>query len=642
MNAEIHNVRKLINYSILLAICLAQPGVHCVRCRGTVAALDNAAYPIQCGFIQSSAYKRHETAVYTRILPVATEVDEIPPTYAQQLSYHRRELLKSAPPLGSKYYIIAIETSCDDACVAILSSDGDVLAEEHASNPESLVKYGGIKPDEYSRFHSLHIDTIIQAAIEKSGVSMSEVKRIAVTRGPGMNICLKVGYDAALKLAATYGIPIIGENHLAGHCLSPLIKGHQFKVTYGKRAIPSTDLKYPFLSLLLSGGHSQIYVVENAAKFHMLSDTMDHYAGNVLHKCARDLGLSLHNGGGPSIEAAAKRVQGAPLFDMTEPCKDMCFTSFCFSGIQTQLRDIILNLREQYGDDFQRSHPDIVDQLAHTCQEVVFKQILRQVKKALDICDNLFGINQLVVVGGVSCNERLREMLAEMLKNRYRTTSERTALFTKRMYGYIQKFGPLRRLDRSDTHDNILIRNLLERMRGVKDVPQFLKLLWSQDLYPDLLQRREGVHLSVQHKNALYSASLQAYLSLLSDEAVQNLHRNIHQRREWALKALQPSRRIMAELEKFELLEGSALISRSMNANPKPPKQWELFTTSGRYCTDNAVMIGNSLLEKHRIGVDGLPHGTFEENVTDKWNLASRRHWELLSDISLLHSLTEY
>lgn len=201
---------------------------------------------------------------------------------------------------------------------------------------------------------------------------------------------------------------------------------------------------------------------------------------------------------------------------------------------------------------------------------------------------------------GVSCNERLREMLAEMLKNRYRTTAERTALFTKRMYGYIKKFGPLRRLDRSDTHDNILIRNLLERMSGVKDVSQFLKLLWSQDLYPDLLQRREGIHLSVQHKNALYSASLQAYLSLLSDEAVQNLHRNIHQRREWALKALQPSHRIMAELEKLELLEGSALISRSMNANPKPPKQWELFTTSGRYCTDNAVMIGNSLLEKHR------------------------------------------
>ncbi|KAK1445147.1 gcp-like domain containing protein [Babesia gibsoni] len=518
--------------------------------------------------------------------------------------------MESGSKIGKDYYILAIETSCDDACAAIVSSNGDIVAEEHASNPESLVKYGGIKPDEYYRFHMEHIDAIIQRVIEKAGVNMSEVKRVAVTRGPGMNICLKVGHKAAVNVAEKYGIPVIGENHLAGHCLSPFIKGHQFKVTYGKKAQPSRELRYPFLALLLSGGHSQIYVVESASRFHMLGDTMDHYAGNVLHKCAKELGLSVHNGGGPSIEEAAKRVDGEPLFDMTEPCKNMCFISFCFSGIQTQLRDLVHELREQYGEDIQRSHPDIVDHLAHTCQE------------------------------GVSCNERLRDLLAEMLHKREKNEKERRFAFINRMYGYIKKSGLLRRFSRSDTRDNILIRNLVERMTNVEDLSQFLRLLWSQDLYPDLLQRREGIHLSVQQKNALYCASIQAYLSLINDSAFDNLRRNLHQQKRGASQPLQPDMNVMTELEKLEGQDGSELISKKIKSKMNENRPWELFTTSGKYCTDNAVMIAYSLLEKHRAGMDGLSDCIFKEPVTDKWNLSKRRHWELLSDISVLHSLT--
>lgn len=578
--------------------------------------------------------------LYSRPLPIATYDDEIPDTFSEQLRHYRQDPVKP-PEEQERYYILSIETSCDDACAAIVSSDGDVVAEEHASNPESLVRYGGIKPDEYQRFHIQHIDSIIQRAIDASGVNMNDVKHIAVTRGPGMNICLKVGYEAALRLSRIHGIPVVGENHLAGHCLSPFIKGHQFKVTPGYRTQPSTNLEYPFLALLLSGGHSQIYVVESASQFHMLGDTMDNYAGNVLHKCAKELGLPIHNGGGPSIEEAARRVEGEPLFDMTEPCKDMCFTSFCFSGIQTQLRDLLIKLKEQYGDHLHMKQPDLVDHLAHTCQEVVFKQILRQVQKTLDISDNLFGIRQLVLVGGVSCNERLRQLLANMLQKRSTAAKDRQAAFINRMYGHAKKSGAFKRFHRNDTNENILINNLMDRLQGVDTVADFLELLWKQDLYPDLLQRKEGIHLSVQQKNSLYSACIQAYLSLLKDAEARNLRCNLFRHKRSGLQRLQASQEVLFQLAQLEQREGSQLITRSFNGTPATNRRWELFTTSRKYCTDNAVMIAYSLLEKHRVGLSGLADGIFKDQVTDEWNLAKRRHWELLSDIAVLHSFTE-
>ncbi|GIX61098.1 tRNA (adenosine(37)-N6)-threonylcarbamoyltransferase complex transferase subunit TsaD [Babesia caballi] len=529
----------------------------------------------------------------------------------------------------------SIPTSVPSCC-----SDGKVLAEERASNPESLIKFGGIKPDESYRFHLRHLGGVVERVLANSGVNMADVKRIAVTRGPGMNICLKAGYDMAAELASKHGIPLICENHLAGHCLSPFIKGHQVKITYGRGKQPTAELRYPFLSLLLSGGHSQIYVVEGPAKFHMLADTMDHYAGNVLYKCAKELGLPIENGGGPSVEDAATRMRGDPIFAMTEPCRDMSFTSFCFSGIQTQLREILIRLRQQYGDNVTKERPDVVYHLAYTCQEVVFQQIVRQLNKTLDVCDTLFGINQLVVVGGVSCNERLRELIAETLHDREDTFEWRTKAFVNRMYSHVKKAGPLRRFKRSDAQGNVLVQNLVERMRGVTELPQLLRLLWSQDLHPDLLQRREGIHLSVQQKNALYGAVLQAYLSLLSASEAYSLHRNLQARRLSGMPVLSPSPAVMSELVKLEQ-QHSSLVARKMNASTKAGGRWQLFTTSASYCTDNAVMIAYSLLEKHRAGLDGLHDGTFEQRVTDRWNLASRRHWELLSDIALLHSLTE-
>ncbi|GFE53531.1 tRNA threonylcarbamoyladenosine modification protein [Babesia ovis] len=627
MNAYKHHVFHSIIFVYVILFWL-YPDARSANGQSTVGFL--APHTLQCSKSSSRVYS----------VPISTEED-VRKTYTVQLEESKGALKGQAPLRGSRYYILAIETSCDDSCAAVISSDGEIVSEERASNPESLIKFGGIKPDESYRFHVENIGTIIERVVKRAGISYEDLGRIAVTRGPGMRICLKAGYDIAEQLSQKYGIPLIGENHLAGHCISPLIKGHQMKITHSSDATMSNELKYPFLSLLLSGGHSQIYVVEGPAKFHMLVDTMDHYAGNVLYKCAKELDLPIDNGGGPSIEEAARKKQGASMFSLTEPCKDMSFTSFCFSGIQTQLREILIKLRQEQGPNVLTENPNVLYHLAHACQEVTFKQILRQLGKALDICETLFGIHQVVVVGGVSCNQRLRHLIAEMLHKREKTVSKREKALIARIYSHVKKAGPLRRFDRKDAKDNILIQNLVDKMESVKDLSGFLRLLWNQDLYPDLLQRREGIHLSVQQKNALYSALIQAYLSLLNETQVCNLHDKLQNRIRLGKAVPQPSLSILSELSQLELEHRSKLITRYIEIDREEPYKWDLFTTSPKYCTDNAVMIGYSLLEKHRAGMDGLKHGSFDEPVTDKWNLSYRRHWELLSDIAHIHALTE-
>ncbi|GBE58579.1 tRNA threonylcarbamoyladenosine modification protein [Babesia ovata] len=641
MNANKLDGRILIYSFVLAATCLLQLHVECVDCRTRALAPSRSLLPLsQPGFLTRPSRLSSQHRLGLRALPPATHGTDVPTTYSEQIDYYSEQLRSQAPPPGSKYYILAIETSCDDACAAILSSDGDILAEERAGNPESLIKFGGIKPDELYRFHLEHLGSIIDRVVSNSGVRMTDVKRIAVTRGPGMTICLKAGYDAAVEIATRHGIPLVAENHLAGHCLSPFIKGHQFGISADGNAYPSQELKYPFLALLLSGGHSQIYVVEGPAKFHMLTDTMDTYAGNVLYKCAKELGLNISNGGGPSLEEAARKIRGDPIFSMTEPCKDMAFTSFCFSGVHTQLRAMLAKLRKEYGHDVTTQNPDVVNHLAYTCQEIVFQQVLRQLNKALDICDSLFGIDQLVLVGGVSCNERLRELIADLLRKRTGSAESRVRAFATRMYGNVKKAWPLKDFERNDADENILIRNLVDRMRGVRELPQLIRLLWSQDLYPDLLQRREGVHLSVQHKNALYSALMQAYLSLLSDTEAYNLHRNLLEKSREREANLQPDPQVLDELVNLEQQQCSSLIDGRRNVKDEI-REWQLFTTSGKYCTDNAVMIAHSLLEKHRVGLDGIHGDAFNHRVIDQWGLSSRRHWEMLSNVALLHSLTQ-
>ncbi|CDR97410.1 glycoprotease family protein, putative [Babesia bigemina] len=652
MNAVNLDGRLLIHSFVLAATCLLQLPVECVDCRARALAPSRSLLPLaQPGFLTRPSRPSPQRLLGARALPPTAHGTDVPSTYSEQVDYYEEHLRSQAPKPGSRYYILAIETSCDDACAAILSSDGDILAEERAGNPESLIKFGGIKPDELYRFHLEHLGSIIDRVVANAGVRMADVKRIAVTRGPGMTICLKAGYDAAAEISTRYGIPLVAENHLAGHCLSPFIKGHQFGISAGGDAHPSQELRYPFLSLLLSGGHSQIYVVEGPAKFHMLTDTMDTYAGNVLYKCAKELGLPISNGGGPSLEEAARKARGDPIFSMTEPCKDMAFTSFCFSGVHTQLRAMLARLRKEYGQDVTTKNPDVVNHLAYTCQEIVFQQVLRQLNKALDICDSLFGIDQLVVVGGklllrfstlcagVSCNERLRELIADLLRKRADSAGSRIRAFATRMYGNVKKAWPLKDFERNDADENILVRNLVDRMRGVRELPELLRLLWSHDLYPDLLQRREGIHLSVQHKNALYSALMQAYLSLLSDTEAYHLHRNLLDKSREREVDLQPDPRVLEELVNLERQQRSSLIAGRRHAKEEK-REWQLFTTSGKYCTDNAVMVAHSLLEKHRAGLDGIPGSVFEHRVVDQWDLASRRHWEMLSNIALLHSLT--
>jgi N6-L-threonylcarbamoyladenine synthase len=280
--------------------------------------------------------------------------------------------------------ILAIETSCDETAVAILRGN-ELLAGEVASQTEHEA-YGGVVPEVASRNHLLHAPRLLEHALEKSGIALKEVDAFAATSGPGLASSLMIGASIAKGLALGAGRPYLAINHLEGHLLSPFFSGN-FQVE-------------PNVALIVSGGHTLLVEVRGVSDYGVLGRTVDDAAGEAFDKVAKLLGLGYP--GGPEIESRAAAGK-ATRFDFPRSMLDSGDHNFSFSGLKTAVRYRLADFQMEKGT------PELVRDMCASFQravvEVLTKKTLRAAKER--------GATLVTMSGGVSCNEALRNEMAE-------------------------------------------------------------------------------------------------------------------------------------------------------------------------------------------------------------------------------------
>ena len=280
--------------------------------------------------------------------------------------------------------ILGIESSCDDTSAAILK-DEYMLCNVMASQ-EVHRKYGGVIPELASRAHQQNILPVVHQAIADAGISKEEIDAIAYTRGPGLLGSLLVGTSFAKGLAVALDKPLIEVNHLQGHILSHFIQQN------GKeKPVP----KFPFLALLVSGGHSQIVKVDDYLKFEVLGHTIDDAVGEAFDKCAKIMGLGYP--GGPVIDTLAK--EGNPeRFRFAKPhIPDL---NYSFSGIKTSLLYFLRDRTKEDPDFINKNRNDICASFQKALIDILMDKFIKAVK--------MTGIRQIAIGGGVSANSGLR------------------------------------------------------------------------------------------------------------------------------------------------------------------------------------------------------------------------------------------
>lgn len=281
--------------------------------------------------------------------------------------------------------ILAIETSCDDTCAAVVEMDGRRALSNVVHTQTEHERYGGVVPEVASRAHLERIDGVIEAALEEANVSLDDVSRIAVTTRPGLIGALLVGVAAAKGLAYSRRLPLVPVDHLEGHVAAAYLT--------------EPDLEPPFVALIASGGHTALYSVQPDDEMRLLGETLDDAAGEALDKGARMLGLGFP--GGPAISKAA--ASGDPTrYDFPVGLKDRNNLDFSFSGLKTSLLYRLKDLGEE------RARQE-VPHLAASYQAAVVEALSRKLLRAADLHD----ARALVVAGGVAANSLLRSRLEE-------------------------------------------------------------------------------------------------------------------------------------------------------------------------------------------------------------------------------------
>ena len=285
--------------------------------------------------------------------------------------------------------ILGIESSCDDTSAAVLR-DGYLLSNTMASQ-EVHRRYGGVIPELASRAHQQNIVPVVNQALETAGVTMDDIDAIAFTRGPGLLGSLLVGTSFAKGLSLATGKPMIEVNHLQGHILSHFVK------VEGKE---NRSPEFPFLCLLVSGGHTQIVRVDGPLNFEILGHTIDDAVGEAFDKCAKHMGLGYP--GGPVIDRLAK--EGNPeAFRFAKP--NIPGLDYSFSGIKTSL---LYFLRDRLKEDpafMENNKADICASFQKDLIDILLKKLIIAVKQT--------GIRQVAISGGVSANSGLRNRIQE-------------------------------------------------------------------------------------------------------------------------------------------------------------------------------------------------------------------------------------
>lgn len=291
------------------------------------------------------------------------------------------------PEVKQDQYIMAIESSCDETACAIVKNGREVISNIVASQIKTHEKFGGVIPEIAAREHLDSINIVVQEAFEQSGLTPNDITAFAGTVGPGLVGCLLVGLNAAKTLALVHDKPFIGVNHLNAHLCANYI---------------DTDIKPPYMALLVSGGHTQIIDVESYSKQTILGETIDDAVGEAYDKVARLIGLPYP--GGPRLDKLAQ-VGNPKAFELPQAKVDGY--NFSFSGLKTA----VLRLVKSFDG---KELP--VNDVCASFQECVSKTLVKKLKTAVDER----GYKQVVIAGGVAANSEIRKKVFDLEKEGYK------------------------------------------------------------------------------------------------------------------------------------------------------------------------------------------------------------------------------
>jgi len=287
--------------------------------------------------------------------------------------------------------ILGIETSCDETGVAIYDSEQGLLADALYSQIDLHAEYGGVVPELASRDHAHRLLPLIKDVMAESNTDVAGIDAIAYTAGPGLIGALMVGSAVAKSMAMVWDIPALGIHHMEGHLLAPMLEEH--------------PPEFPFVALLVSGGHTQLVEVKGIGQYKLLGESVDDAAGEAFDKAAKMMGLSYP--GGPVIaKLANKGTKGR--FKFPRPMVNRPGLDFSFSGLKTFTRNTIADCTEEHGELLEQDKADI----ALAFEEAVVDTLTIKCKRALKET----GHKNLVIAGGVSANQQLRKGLEVMLK----------------------------------------------------------------------------------------------------------------------------------------------------------------------------------------------------------------------------------
>ena len=284
-------------------------------------------------------------------------------------------------------YILAIESSCDETAVAIIKNAKEIVANVVATQIDVHKDFGGVIPEVASRIHVENISMVIEEALKKANMDVADMDAIAVTQGPGLVGSLHVGVQAAKTLAWAYDKPLVPVHHIAGHI-------------YANQLI--TELAFPLLALVVSGGHTELVYMKDEWSFEILGTTQDDAIGEAGDKVGRVLGLPYP--GGVYVDKIAK--DGKAIYTLAKP-KTENELDFSFSGLKSSVLQFI--------DRCKRNETFLPEDLAASYQETAFEALLERARKALE----LYHPKQMLLAGGVAANSCLRKKISEDMAKAY-------------------------------------------------------------------------------------------------------------------------------------------------------------------------------------------------------------------------------
>ncbi|MCP3742495.1 tRNA (adenosine(37)-N6)-threonylcarbamoyltransferase complex transferase subunit TsaD [Rossellomorea sp. BNER] len=278
-------------------------------------------------------------------------------------------------------YVMGIETSCDETAVSIIKNGTEIISNVVASQIESHKRFGGVVPEIASRHHVEQVTVVIEEALDQGNMTISSIDAIAVTEGPGLVGALLIGVNAAKALAFAHDIPLVGVHHIAGHI-------------YANRLI--TEMEFPLLSLVVSGGHTELVLMREHGIFEVIGETRDDAAGEAYDKVARQLQLPYP--GGPHIDRLAH--EGEPTISLPRAWLEQDSFDFSFSGLKSAVINTLHNAKQK-GEEISPEN------LAASFQASVIEVLVTKTIKAA----KLYNVKQVLLAGGVAANKGLRREL---------------------------------------------------------------------------------------------------------------------------------------------------------------------------------------------------------------------------------------